>query len=113
VEILKGLFWCANKPSGESNKLRRIKRFCRHKPTQTHAETVRRVALRFQRPPPIGRRATGAANTSFVYRCRSCLQIAIASLVLPQDVGAAGVMAAPNTGSATRLSMMAANGPGA
>jgi hypothetical protein len=63
--------------------------------------------------PPISRRATGAANTSFAYRCISCLQIAIASLVLTQGVGAAGVMAAPNRSSATLLSGMAANGPGA
>ena len=66
------------------------------------------VALRLIGGDPWERNAA----PSFVYRCRSCLQIAIASLALPQGVGPAGVMVAPNTGSVTRLSMMAASGPG-
>src|SRR6478672_7761110 len=37
-----------NKPSGESNKLRRIKRFGRHKPTRTYADTARGAASQFR-----------------------------------------------------------------
>ena len=58
-----------NKLNGESNKLRRIKRFCRHKPTQTHIETARRACVMFS----AGASRRSAAGALVKQRlCRPC-----------------------------------------